>query len=243
MNKRIQVSVADKIATKNCDTVYVCGNSDYVVDFVFDAEWDAYPVKTARFVPGNGQKPIDMVFEGNSCEVPVISDTMRFNVGVYVGDLHTTTPAVVPCKASILCGSGSPKEPAPDVYAQIMEKLNNMSGGVTQEDIEQAIEAYMQEHPATVNETDPTVPGWAKRPNKPTYTAEEVGAADKEETAQALNSLTEDIAALGGKCELIETITITDEETRIIERTQTPEGQPYFYKKNPAQNVLQSVRD
>lgn len=28
----------------------------------------------------------------------------------------------------------------------------------------------------TFNETDPTVPAWAKQPNKPTYTAEEVGA-------------------------------------------------------------------
>ena len=29
-------------------------------------------------------------------------------------------------------------------------------------------------------ETDPTVPAWAKQPEKPTYTAEEVGAASKE---------------------------------------------------------------
>lgn len=30
-------------------------------------------------------------------------------------------------------------------------------------------------------ETDPTVPAWAKQPNKPTYTAEDVGAASKAE--------------------------------------------------------------
>lgn len=35
------------------------------------------------------------------------------------------------------------------------------------------------------HETDPTVPAWAKQPKKPTYTAEEVGAASKE-TVDAL---------------------------------------------------------
>ena len=38
-------------------------------------------------------------------------------------------------------------------------------------------------------ETDPTVPKWAKEPEKPKYTAEEVGAASKEE----FNKLSEEI--------------------------------------------------
>lgn len=33
-------------------------------------------------------------------------------------------------------------------------------------------------------ETDPTVPAWAKEPNKPVYTAEEVGAASLQEISQ-----------------------------------------------------------
>lgn len=37
-----------------------------------------------------------------------------------------------------------------------------------------AVEAYMAEHP--VEETDPTVPAWAKAKDKPSYTAQEVGA-------------------------------------------------------------------
>lgn len=36
------------------------------------------------------------------------------------------------------------------------------------------VDAYMAAHPFT--ETDPTVPNWAKQPEKPTYTASEVGA-------------------------------------------------------------------
>lgn len=59
-----------------------------------------------------------------------------------------------------------------------------------------AVESYMSEHPVVVEETDPTVPAWAKQPNKPTYTADEVGAAEKVKTEQALDSLSSEIAGL-----------------------------------------------
>lgn len=39
-----------------------------------------------------------------------------------------------------------------------------------------AVQAYLKENPPTVVETDPTVPAWAKQPQKPEYTAAEVGA-------------------------------------------------------------------
>jgi len=38
-------------------------------------------------------------------------------------------------------------------------------------------------------ETDPTVPAWAKAPNKPTYTAEEVGAATEEFVTQIAGNI------------------------------------------------------
>jgi hypothetical protein len=36
--------------------------------------------------------------------------------------------------------------------------------------------------PDSIEETDPTVPAWAKQPNPPSYTAADVGAAEKEHT-------------------------------------------------------------
>lgn len=48
-------------------------------------------------------------------------------------------------------------------------------------------------------ETDPTVPAWAKEPNKPTYSADEVGAVNKEEfntLSGNVSKLSEDIANL-----------------------------------------------
>ena len=53
-------------------------------------------------------------------------------------------------------------------------EAKDMSGGVSDEKIANAVEEYMTTHPFT--ETDPTVPDWAKQPEKPSYTAEEVGA-------------------------------------------------------------------
>lgn len=48
-------------------------------------------------------------------------------------------------------------------------------------------------------ETDPTVPEWAKQPTKPTYTAEEVGAASKEEVSK----LSEEISDLTSRMDAI----------------------------------------
>lgn len=122
----IQIKVANKIATGD-DTKIVCGNSDYIAVFEFDGEWDAYDTKTARFVYGG--KYTDVVFSGNECAVPVIQNTRDVTVGVFAGDLHTTTPAYFMCLPSILCGGGAPADPAPDVYAQILELLNNIADG------------------------------------------------------------------------------------------------------------------
>lgn len=102
MKKNLNISVTNKIAKYlQRDGAIVCGNSDYQITFTFDAEWDAYPTKTARFI-WNG-KYWDQPFTGNVCPVPIIQNAVFVIVGVYAGDLCTTTPASIPCKRSILC--------------------------------------------------------------------------------------------------------------------------------------------
>lgn len=54
------------------------------------------------------------------------------------------------------------------------------------EAIAKAVADYLTEHP--LEETDPTVPEWAKAEKKPTYTAEEVGAIANTELQTAINS-------------------------------------------------------
>lgn len=145
----IHITVKDKIATGDGSRI-VCGNSDYQAIFSFDEEWAAYEIKTARFVyPNNAREPVEVVFEGSACPVPVLHNTIGIKVGVYAGDLHTTTSAWVDCDKSILCGSGPPADPPPDVYAQILEKINHLEGAAP-EQVAAAVAEYMAEHPAAL---------------------------------------------------------------------------------------------
>lgn len=118
MERTIEISVRDRIAWQTNKEEYICGNGDFAVVFAFDEEWADVEPKTARFV--HGDQHTDVVFTGNRCNVPKILGVKKMDVGVYAGDLQTTTPATVSCKKSILCGGGMPADPAPDVYAQLM---------------------------------------------------------------------------------------------------------------------------
>lgn len=124
----ISITVADKIAHAAGSPVIVCGNSDYVLNFTLDSEWDSYDTKTARFeYAADGElKYQDVVFSGLSVSAPIITGASFVEIGLYAGDLHTTTPARVPCMRSILCNSPTHADPPPDVYNQLMELL---SGG------------------------------------------------------------------------------------------------------------------
>ena len=121
--KTLHIAVADKKAIyRERDGEIVCGNSDYVIEFAFDSEWSAHATRTARFV-WSGQYR-DVVFTGYTCPVPTLNDTTSVSVGVYAGNLCTTTPAIISCKRSILCGSDLPSDPPDSVYTQILEKMD-----------------------------------------------------------------------------------------------------------------------
>lgn len=149
----INVIVASKKAMASPHEPLVCGNSDYVIEFTFDEEWSEYQTKTARFI-FDDRSYTDVVFDGNQCRVPILKDTHDVIVGVYAGNLRTTTPAYLHAQRSILCGCGAPAEPDPDVYAQIMEKLNTIS-----DDIGGAVKDYLDKNPieGTTFVTDETL--------------------------------------------------------------------------------------
>lgn len=128
MHRTINVTIRDKIAVAEKDALYICGNSNFVIAFDFDDEWAGYEYKTARFVFNDTFA--DVVFSGNECAVPVLSNTYNFIVGVYAGDLCTTTPAYVAAKKSILCDSGKPADSFGDAYAQLIKVFNQTMEGV-----------------------------------------------------------------------------------------------------------------
>lgn len=167
----ILITVRDKIAQLANRSVVVCDNTDYVAVFDFDGEWDAYPTKTAQFNFGGIHIPV--MFDGTACPMPQVSEASVLRIGVYAGDLHTTTSALVPCLPSIRGGEGAPADPPDNVYDQIMQKLNDM-GEIGEEEIAAAVEGYLEAHPVeapvtSVNGKDGDV----------ALTAEDVGAEPK----------------------------------------------------------------
>lgn len=119
--KEILIAVKNKIAMNLGNATYVCDNSDYRVVFDFDDEWDGHPVKTARF-KYNGMYQ-EVVFSGSACDMPVIRDARLISIGVYAGNLQTSTPAVVHASQSILSGDAAHDAPAEDVYNQLVELM------------------------------------------------------------------------------------------------------------------------
>lgn len=140
MERIINVIIRDKMAS--CSGArYVCGNSDYVIHFDFDNEWTEFETKTARFKCKKGY--VDVVFSGDICAVPVITDVDLFSVGVYAGNIHTTTPAYVRAYKSILCGDMGPYDPPDDVYHQIMDILNHLTEATYTEEVTMLAETDM----------------------------------------------------------------------------------------------------
>lgn len=152
----INIKVRDKCAEG--EGVVICNNSDYTVAWDLDEEWTPYDTKTMRVNLADGTYQ-DVVFTGNTAALPVLSTPGWVSVGLYAGDLHTSRAARLLALSSVLTPGGSPAAPSEDVYAQIMAKLNELST-VSPEDIAKAVEDYLAEHP--IEETDPTVPEWAK---------------------------------------------------------------------------------
>lgn len=119
------IEVRGKIATlTNQNFQLVGGNNDYEVVFDFDGEWDNHPVKTALFVFAD--KTVEKVFDGSVCKGVAVENATLCLVGVFSGDIATTTPACISgIKQSIRdVARDLPEAPKEDVYNQIIELLN-----------------------------------------------------------------------------------------------------------------------
>lgn len=130
----IQISVTEKIAKVRDAPVIVCGNSDYTIQFTFDSEWDDYEEKTAefRYWRSGEKKRSEVLFSGDTVSVPILRDIDEVEIGVYAGNLRTSTPARIPCARSITDGDAVHDPPTPDVYNQLMEYLAGIQSGGAQ---------------------------------------------------------------------------------------------------------------
>lgn len=79
-----------------------------------------------------------------------------------------------------------------DVILDLISRVDTLEKEpISEEKIEKSVKSYLEKNP--IEETDPTVPAWAKAEEKPTYTAEEVGALpDTTEIPKNLSDLQDD---------------------------------------------------
>ena len=116
----VDIFVKNKVATGD-GQILVCGNSNYLLHFTFDEEWEKYYAKT--LVVRYGNNVLMSFFTGDEVLMPVITDTIAVSIGVFSGDLETTTPAYFDCKKSIICGVSTPI-PTEEIYNQIVDAIN-----------------------------------------------------------------------------------------------------------------------
>ncbi len=117
----INITVTKKVAIPVEPPIIVCGNAGYVLKFQFDEEWKDVTGKVARInfaKDGKWQFIETDPFDGDSVEMDPLYGVREVEVGVYSGDLKTTTPAVLKCREGIL-DKGNPKDPPPDIYLEI----------------------------------------------------------------------------------------------------------------------------
>ena len=126
----LPISIKNKIASYESEEKVVCFNSDYTITFSFDGEWGEHAAKTAQFRwfdRENSWQKQEVLFSGDGCPLPVIPDAREVYVGVYAGDIRTSTEAVIPCISSALSKGGAVPEPVPDVYAQVLAKMDKIA--------------------------------------------------------------------------------------------------------------------
>lgn len=101
--------------------------------------------------------------------------------------------------------------------SEILDRIEDLEkrpgGDIPEEQIQNAVNDYLDKNPISIEEKDPTVPDWAKQPTKPTYSAKEVGALpDDTEIPPPYELPTATADALGG----VKAIPATDAMTEFV---------------------------
>ena len=105
--------------------------------FTFCEDWENI-IKTAVFVSAKGNV-FNVILEEDICIVPwEVIEHPHFTVSVFGGDRITTNKVVVNVSKSGYQKGETPQEPTPDIYAQIIELIENIEisgGGISEEKV------------------------------------------------------------------------------------------------------------
>lgn len=178
----INIKISKAVATAEKDGIITTGMVGVPVSFMFDSWWDGLTV-TAVF-KGSGA-PISVPLLGaTETVVPweVLkrpSTLLRIGAEGRLPDGTLVIPTTWATVGIVMSGANATddlaKPPTPTAFDRIMSQIGNMNDLAT-EDKSSLVAAVNEVMEKGGTETDPMVPAWAKQPEKPTYTAAEVGA-------------------------------------------------------------------
>lgn len=143
--RNMKFEIKDRVIKRidNCNNT-VGDNSDYEAEFLFDSEWDGH-IKTARFIKDGNYA--EKILQNDKCLIPVeVLKHGNLKVGVFSADM-TSTQCEVYVKPSIKDSLGSPAEPTPDVYAQIIKMIEDMEQSkISEAQCQQIVSDYFVAH-------------------------------------------------------------------------------------------------
>lgn len=138
-----------------------------------------------------------------------------------VASLVDSAPDTLNTLNELAAALGDDPNFATTVATEIGKKVDKVDGkGLSTNDFTDAYKEKLEDlENITFEETDPTVPAWAKEPTKPSYTAEEVGLGNVNNTSdidKPVSTATQ--AALNElKSELSESIVSESEEWKVVD--------------------------
>ena len=213
----INIKISKAVATAEKDGIITTGMVGVPVSFMFDSWWDGLIV-TAVFKGSGAPISVPLLGATETVVPWEVlkrpSTLLRIGAEGRLPDGTLVIPTTWATVGIIMSGANATddlaKPPTPTAFDRIMSQIGNMNdlateakdslvaaineamtkGGSTvdPEAVQKIVEDYLAANPPTVTESDPTVPGWAKQPEKPSYTADEVGALSAETLPEAINT-------------------------------------------------------
>nr|DAG29350.1 MAG TPA: hypothetical protein [Caudoviricetes sp.] len=128
MNTNIIFTVKKRHITSDTKSIDLIGdNMDYTAVFDLDEDLASERIKTARFIKDDEQQE-RILNDNNSCQIPPELLKKGFiSVGVYT-DEKSTTPCFLQINRSIRETDYPMKDPEPDVYRQLLDKIEKLKG-------------------------------------------------------------------------------------------------------------------
>ena len=213
----INVKISKAVATAEKDGIITAGMVGVPVSFMFDSWWDGLIV-TAVFKGSGAPISVPLLGATETVVPWEVlkrpSTLLRIGAEGRLPDGTLVIPTTWATVGIVMSGANATddlaKPPTPTAFDRIMSQIGNMNdltteakdslvaaineamdkggGEVDPEEVWRIVGEYLASNPPTITESDPTVPGWAKKPEKPSYTADEVGALSAETLPEAVNT-------------------------------------------------------